>query len=257
MSLIQGLESPLRALVTGASSGIGLAVVSELLARAEVDRVLAVARQAVDSAALRALAQAYPGRLVCVNADVSLDADRARLSDQARAEAGSLQLLFNAAGLLHADGLSPEKSLTQLRPDALERSFALNAFAPILLAQALLPLFEPRTPGVIASLSARVGSLTDNSLGGWYSYRAAKAAQNQLMRTLAVELKRSHPKLAVLQLHPGTVDTPLSAPFKARVPSGKLFTPEQSATQLLQVIAASTAADSGSFRAYDGSTIPW
>ena len=123
--------------------------------------------------------------------------------------------------------------------------------------KAAMPLFEPKQPGVIASLSARVGSIADNGLGGWYSYRAAKAAQNQLMRTLAVELKRSHPKLAVLQLHPGTVDTPLSGPFKARVPAGKLFTPELAAAQLLQVIEASTIADSGRFLAYDGSEIAW
>lgn len=257
MSLVQGLETPLHALVTGASSGIGLAVVSQLLAHADTHRVLAVARRAVDSPVLRALADTHAGRLIRIDADLSVDADRARLREQVRAEVDSLHLLFNAAGLLHAEGLAPEKSLVQLSESALQRSFALNAFAPILLVQALLPLFDAKQPGVIASLSARVGSIADNALGGWYSYRAAKAAQNQLMRTLAVELKRSHPKLAVLQLHPGTVDTPLSAPFKARVPTGKLFTPEHSAALLLQVIEASTAADSGCFLAYDGSAIPW
>lgn len=257
MSLVHGLESPLHALVTGASSGIGLALVAQLLAREDTHRVLAVARSAADSPALRALAEAHPGRLIRIDADLSVDADRARLGEQVRAEVGTLHLLFNAAGLLHAAGLQPEKSLAQLGESALQRSFALNAFAPILLVQALLPLFDAKQPGVIASLSARVGSIADNALGGWYSYRAAKAAQNQLMRTLAVEMKRSHPKLAVLQLHPGTVDTPLSAPFKARVPAGKLFTPEQSAALLLQVIAASTAADSGRFLAYDGSEVPW
>jgi NAD(P)-dependent dehydrogenase (short-subunit alcohol dehydrogenase family) len=257
MPLIEGLEHPARVLVTGASSGIGLAAVAELLPRDDVAGVLAVSRQASGSDALAALALQYGERLPRCDADLTHARDRERLVQIARTTLGRLDLLFNAAGLLHADGLMPEKSLAQLRADALEGSFALNAFAPILLVQALLPLFEVASPAVIASLSARVGSIADNGLGGWYSYRAAKAAQNQLMRTLAVELKRSHPKLSVLQLHPGTVDTPLSQPFKARVPAGKLFTPEQSAALLLQVIAASTPADSGSFRAYDGSTIPW
>lgn len=257
MPLIKGLEHPARVLVTGASSGIGLAMVGHLLERSDVGGVLAVSRRASDSEALAALARAHGERLLLCDADLTLDLDRQGLARMARGSLGGLDLLFNAAGLLHADGLMPEKSLAQLRADALECSFALNAFAPILLVQALLPLFESASPAVIANLSARVGSIADNGLGGWYSYRAAKAAQNQLMRTLAVELKRSHPGMSVLQLHPGTVDTPLSQPFKARVPAARLFTPEQSATLLLQVIAGSTPADSGSFRAYDGSTIPW
>lgn len=257
MLLIAGLESPVHALVTGASSGIGLAAVTALLQRSDVARVVAVSRHASAATALAELAVAQGDRILRIDADLTQQADRQTLADTVRAQLGHLHLVFNAAGLLHAEGLQPEKSLAQLSEDALQRSFALNAFAPILLAQALLPLFDARQPGVIASLSARVGSIADNALGGWYSYRAAKAAQNQLMRTLAVELKRSHPKLAVLQLHPGTVDTPLSAPFKARVPAGKLFSPEHAAVQLLQVIAASTAADSGRFLAYDGSEIPW
>ncbi|MFY8134301.1 MAG: SDR family NAD(P)-dependent oxidoreductase [Aquimonas sp.] len=257
MPLIAGLESPVHALVTGASSGIGLAAVAALLQRSDLARVVAVARHAVAAPALAELAAVHGDRILRVDADLTRQTDRQRLAETVQGDTGSLHLLFNAAGLLHDEGLQPEKSLAQLNEDALQRSFALNAFAPILLVQALLPLFEARQPGVIASVSARVGSIADNALGGWYSYRAAKAAQNQLMRTLAVELKRSHSKLTVLQLHPGTVDTPLSAPFKARVPAGKLFSAEQSANLLLQVIEASSAADSGRFFAYDGTEIPW
>jgi NAD(P)-dependent dehydrogenase (short-subunit alcohol dehydrogenase family) len=254
---LRDLLAPVHVLVAGASSGIGLAAATRLLQDERVTALHAVARRAADSPALLALQARHPGRLHLHSADLSDSGELARLAAQVGAHSSALQLVFNTAGLLHADGLAPEKSLSQLRPEALQRSFSINAFAPILLVQALLPLLPPKAPAVIATLSARVGSIGDNALGGWYSYRAAKAAQNQLMRTLAVELKRSHPRACVLQLHPGTVDTPLSAPFSARVPAGKLFSAEHSAALLLQRIAEASPADSGRFLAYDGSEIPW
>jgi NAD(P)-dependent dehydrogenase (short-subunit alcohol dehydrogenase family) len=254
--LLRGLEAPATALVTGGSSGIGLAVVAALLARADVTVVHAVARGAADSAALAALAERHGARLRPLAADLTDDADLARLAARLRAD-GPLHLVFNAAGLLHGDGLRPEKSLGQVRRGALERVFAVNAFAPILLAQALLPAMRHGAPAVFASLSARVGSIGDNRAGGWYAYRAAKAAQNQLLRTLAVECRRTHPMLACVLLHPGTVDTPLSAPFKATVEPARLFAPGRAAAQLLGVIGTLGPADSGRFLAWDGQEVPW
>ena len=254
---LKDLQSPIHALVAGASSGIGLAALERLLDDDRVACLHAVARGAADNPRLHALKARQPERLRLHAADLTDGDARTRLQQEVAASSPSLQLILNTAGLLHADGLAPEKSLAQLQAQALQRSFAINTFAPILLVQALLPLLPPKAPAVIATLSARVGSIADNALGGWYSYRAAKAAQNQLMRTLAVELKRSHPRACVLQLHPGTVETPLSAPFSARVPAGKLFSPEHSAALLLQRIAEATPADSGRFLAYDGSEIPW
>jgi NAD(P)-dependent dehydrogenase (short-subunit alcohol dehydrogenase family) len=256
-ALISGLNTPAHALVTGASSGIGLAVVGQLLARADVAQVFAVARGALDSAPLAALQATHGERLRLLAADLTCDTDLAALAERVRAHTASLHLLFNAAGLLHAPGLRPEKSITQLRRDALAQVFALNAFAPILLAQALLPLMKHGQPAVLASLSARVGSIGDNRLGGWYSYRASKAAQNQLLRTLSVELRRTHPQLACVLLHPGTVDTPLSTPFQLNVPADKLFDPQRAAQQLLAVVATMTPARSGSFLAWDGAPVPW
>jgi NAD(P)-dependent dehydrogenase (short-subunit alcohol dehydrogenase family) len=255
MPLIAGLNAPANALVTGASSGLGLAVVRALLQRDDVAQLSAVARRAGASAELAALADQHPARLRRIDADLTDPADLERLASAV--DGAALHLLFNAAGLLHGEGLEPEKALSQLGLQALERSFAINAFAPILLCRALLPRLPKDAPCVLASLSARVGSIGDNRLGGWYSYRAAKAAQNQLLRTLSVELKRSHRRATVLLLHPGTVDTPLSAPFQARVPADKLFSPEHSAAQLLRVIAEATPERSGGFYAYDGSEIPW
>ena len=173
-----------------------------------------------------------------MSVDLTADDALSLLPQRIRAHCDTLHLLFNAAGMLHAPGVAPEKSLLSLRREALDSVFALNAFAPILLAQALAPLMGHGAPAVFASLSARVGFIGDNRLGGWYAYRASKAAQNQLLRTLAVEWKRTHPHACVLTLHPGTVDTPLSRPFQVNVPEDKLFTPEHAARQLLEIVAA-------------------
>lgn len=256
-SVLLGLTEPVHALVTGASSGIGLAVVRELLANEGVACVHAVARGAGQSAALAALAELHGERLLPESTDLtSADALQA-LAARVALRSDALHLVFNAAGVLHGPGLRPEKSLTSLRSESLAQVFALNAFAPVLLVQALLPLLRHRAPIVLASLSARVGSIGDNHLGGWYAYRASKAAQNQLFRTLAVELRRTHPNATCVLLHPGTVDTPLSQPFQGGVPAGKLFSPETAARQLLAIVARMTPADSGRFYAWDGSEVPW
>ena len=128
---------------------------------------------------------------------------------------------------------------------------------PLLLAQALEPLIPKDLPCHFASLSARVGSIGDNRSGGWYAYRAAKAAQNQLLRTLALEWRRRLPQMCVSLLHPGTTATRLSQPFQANVPAGQLFSPERAASQLLDVLAGLGPDQSGGFWAWDGQPIPW
>lgn len=168
-----------------------------------------------------------------------------------------LRLVFCTAGLLHGPALQPEKRLSQVNRAALEQSFAVNAFGPLLLAQALEPLLPRDQPVHFASLSARVGSIGDNRLGGWYAYRAAKAAQNQLLRTLALEWRRRLPLATVTLLHPGTTATGLSLPFRGGVPPEKLFSPQRAAEQLLAVLAAQTPEQSGAFLAWDGQPIPW
>ena len=254
---VHGLEVPAHVLVTGASSGIGLAMVEALLANPTVARVFAVSRRAADSEALALLHARLGARLQPVSADLTTDAGLDGIVAGVRRHCDQLHLVVNCAGLLHGDGLRPEKSLATLDRRALEESFALNAFAPVLLVRALSPLLGPQGPRVFASLSARVGSIGDNRLGGWYAYRAAKAAQNQLLRTLAIEWQRTHPNATCVLLHPGTVDTPLSRPFQARVPADALFTPARAAGQLLDIIAGLTPDDSGRFIAWDGSAIPW
>lgn len=256
-SIIKELSEAANVVVTGASSGIGLAATRVLLGRDDVACVFALSRSASDSEALRALVDEHGDRLRPIDVDLTDDASRGHVTASIARHVDAVHLLFNAAGLLHDAGLQPEKSLAQLTTDGLARSFALNAFAPILLAKALLPLMPAKGPCVLASLSARVGSIGDNRLGGWYAYRASKAAQNQLWRTLAVELRRTHPRACCVTLHPGTVDTPLSQPFQARVPPEQLFTPDRAASQLLDIVAGLDAGDSGRFIAWDGQDIPW
>lgn len=172
-------------------------------------------------------------------------------------ELAPLRLVICAAGLLHDAGLQPEKRLSQVKADALRRSFAVNAWGPLLLAQAVEAALPREEPVHLASLSARVGSIGDNRLGGWYAYRAAKAAQNQLLRTLALEWRRRLPLACVTLLHPGTTATALSEPFRASVAPPNLFAPERAARHLLDVLERQTPDTSGSFLAWDGQTIPW
>jgi NAD(P)-dependent dehydrogenase (short-subunit alcohol dehydrogenase family) len=176
---------------------------------------------------------------------------------QARERISSLRLIVVCSGWLHGDGLMPEKRLSQVSRQAFSRSFAINGFGPLLLARELEPLLPRNEPSHFASLSARVGSIGDNQLGGWYAYRAAKAAQNQLLKTLAIEWSRRLPLACVTLLHPGTTATALSGPFQAGVPAERLFSPQRAARQLLDVLETQGPRQSGQFLAWDGQTIPW
>jgi len=248
-SLIHDLDSAARVLVVGASRGIGRALADALIARDDVAQVYVAGRTAPAFDTPKAVPLAL---------DVGDEDSLARATAIIGAQTARLHLVINTAGILH-DGaaLQPEKSITRVTAETLTASFRVNAYGPILLAKHLLPLLRHTKPCVFASLSARVGSIQDNRLGGWYAYRAAKAAQNQLLRTFAVELARSNPRACVLALHPGTVDTALSRPFQANVTADKLFTPAVAAARLLTVIADRTPADSGTFWGWDGQPIPW
>ncbi len=232
------------AVVVGAGGGIGAALVRGLLARGDVE-VRAWARRPGPAA------DGITPEFADVEDEASLAAAAARLQG-----APPLSHVFVATGLLHAPGLAPERGLAELDGAALLRLYAVNAVGPALVAKHLLPLFPRRGRAVFAALSARVGSLGDNRLGGWHGYRASKAALNMLIRNLAVELARTRPDALAVGLHPGTVDTPLSAPFQARVPAGRLHTPADAAARLLRVVDALTPADSGAVFDGDGLRLP-
>lgn len=220
-----------RAIVIGASGGIGGAVADRLEAQGtRVDR----------------LSRQHTGFDL-------LDEDSIAAAARAVAARGETDLVFVATGALTIDGVGPEKSMRALDPAAMARQFAVNAIGPALIAKHFLPLLPRTRPSVFAALGARVGSIGDNRLGGWYAYRASKAALVQLVRTVSVELARTHPQAACVALHPGTVATALSAPFAAG--QERVFTPDEAASHLLKVLATIKPADSGSHFAWDGSLI--
>ena len=257
LSLLRNFDAPANVLVVGATGGIGRALVEQLLDRQQVSHLFAVARHAGADAGLISLAASQSSRMTLCDADMTDEASLAAMAACVQRQVPGLHLIVNATGLLHDEHLQPEKSLAQVSAASLQANFAVNAFGPILLAKALMLLMRHAHPVVFASLSARVGSISDNRLGGWYGYRAAKAAQNQLLKTLSIELARINRSSVVLALHPGTTDTALSKPFQARVADDKLFSAAFAASSLLQIIGQHGPADSGSFYAWDGQQISW
>ena len=168
-----------------------------------------------------------------------------------------LRLVINTSGFLHSDLMKPEKRLSNVNRVNMIKNFSINSIAPILIAQSIEKFISPDQPFSFASLSARVGSISDNRLGGWYSYRASKSAQNQLLKTLSIEWRRKFPLSIVSILHPGTCDTKLSKPYQSSVPKDKLFSPAIASEYLLNIISDQKPSESGNFLAWDNSVIPW
>ena len=179
------------------------------------------------------------------------------LKDKLSKSKSNLRLVLNATGRLHSEKLNPEKRLQHINKENLIESFSINAFAPILLAKTIEEFINKELEFNFASISARVGSITDNKTGGWYAYRAAKSAQNQLFKSLSIEWARKYPKAIITLLHPGTVNTNLSKPFHKFVPKDKLFSPQKTSSYLIDILRHQKPTDSGKFIAWDGKEIPW
>jgi NAD(P)-dependent dehydrogenase (short-subunit alcohol dehydrogenase family) len=254
---LDSFDPPVNVMIQGASRGIGAALVRELAACPDVRRIVATSRDPDASPALHGVGSEVGERLITAVLDVTDEASIAAAAEQVTGAVESLSLIVNCAGLLHDGGLGPERRLSEVSPDALARSFAVNAWGPLLVAKHFAGLLPRRERAVFASISARVGSIEDNRLGGWYAYRASKAAQNMFTRNLSIELPRRHRGTLVVALHPGTVDTDLSAPFQSRVPDEQLFDSSRAARQLIGVIDGLAATDNGGFFAWDGQRIPW
>lgn len=221
------------ACVFGASGGIGAQMVAQLAASDAISTVHAGARVAPPGG----------GKIAPFAFDLT---DEASIAAAARAmDDAPPCLIIVATGLLHGDDLRPEKSLRDQSADAYARLFAVNATGPALIAKHMLARPPRQGRLVFAALSARVGSIGDNRLGGWHAYRASKAALNMIMRNVAIELGRINPDAVAVTLHPGTVDTGLSAPFQRAVAPDSLFPPDLAARQLLDVIAGLGPAQSG------------
>lgn len=247
------------ALVQGGTRGIGLQFVKRLAAQPQVEKVFATGRSALDPQCALNTDPTLKDKVVPVAVDLASESSIQQACGHIQDSSDRLHFVLNASGFLHRheQGVGPERKLDQVCEGLLEENFRVNAYAPILWAKHLSSLLKHKDPAVFASISARVGSISDNRMGGWYSYRASKAAQNMLMRCLALEWARTHKSVTVLSLHPGTVQTDLSAPFSGNVRPGKLFSPEQAVNYLWSVINSTTAKDTGKFFAWDGKEIPF
>lgn len=223
------------ALVFGASGGIGAAFVTQLQARGQYDRVIGLSRQAGD---------------FDLEDEASLAAVASRLADEP-----PVRMVIVATGLLSDATRGPDKSLRALDADWMMQNFRINSIGPALIARHIVPLMPRTGRSVFAALSARVGSISDNRLGGWHSYRASKAALNMLIRTIAIDLARTHPDAVCVSLHPGTVDTELSRPFQRGIADGQIKQPDDSARALIDVIDSLSPSQTGRCFAWDGQEI--
>ena len=241
MPRLDGFGDNLNVAIFGASGGIGTALVRKFSRTDNVANVFAISRQKLtDQDGVKAVS--CPGYSDEILSEIAL-------------ELPNLHIVICALGLLHGGGLAPEKSSSQITIENMREVFEVNTFAPALIAKHMLPKLVRQQKNVFAALSARVGSISDNRLGGWYSYRASKAALNMTLKTLAIEQARKRKKSIVIGLHPGTVDTQLSEPFQKNVREDKLFSPDFSATKLMDVISKVEPEDSGKIFAWDGQEI--
>ncbi|KAG8385170.1 hypothetical protein BUALT_Bualt03G0014100 [Buddleja alternifolia] len=273
-SAIKQLEGGVS-MVQGASRGIGFEFVRQLLERNNKGQVVATCRDPNGATALLELKNKFAERLDIHQLDLTIDSTMEEAAKSVKDKYGYLNLLINASGILSIPGvLQPETTLSKVQRDSLLLTYEVNAVGPILVIKTFLvmicmkkhmwPLLKigggagtERDFAIVANISARVGSIGDNHLGGWHSYRSSKSGLNQLTKTVSVEFARKKDPIICILLHPGTVDTDLSKPFQRNVPKGKLFTKEFSVRKQLSIINNAKTSDNGKFFAWDGQEIPW
>jgi NAD(P)-dependent dehydrogenase (short-subunit alcohol dehydrogenase family) len=240
------------ALIVGAGQGIGLEFVRQFLQGDRAEQLYATYRDPQSP-----LLEITDSRLRCLPLDITDETQIAAIAQTIKTERGKLHAVINCVGVLHEGEMQPEKSLRHLNTEQLLHYFQVNSIGAVLLAKQVQPLLKHDQRSILATISAKVGSIGDNQLGGWYGYRASKTALNMFMRTVAVEYRRTCPRAIVVTLHPGTTDTQLSRPFQRNVPPEKLFTVDRTVQQLLTVLDNLQEKDSGEFFSWDGSQIPW
>lgn len=256
-------------LIIGGTGGIGQAMVEQIIKNSLNKPMHIYATYHQRQPDLQA------DNLSWIQMDVSSEASIQAAIAEVQSQTDHIDWVINAVGMLHSESNGPEKGIRQLEPDYFMQNMAINALPSLLIAKHIKPLLvkpvlkaaegqsgspetlETQSPTIYATISARVGSISDNQLGGWYSYRMSKAALNMGMKTLAIEWSRTLKHVCVVVMQPGTVDTELSKPFQGNVPEGKLFTAEYSAQKLLDVLSSMTAEQSGCFVDWSGATIAW
>lgn len=266
-----------KVLLIGGTSGIGKALLERMREDNKVEQIFATyhRRQPIvnhpstedpDTKATDTKNTDIENKDVWLAMDVTSEPSIKQAIEQISEHVDHIDWVINAVGLLHNDSHPPEKAVKQLDPEFFIDNMKVNALPSLLIAKHIKPLLQARLkagqpsetdPAIYATISARVGSISDNKLGGWYSYRMSKAALNMGMKTLAIEWQRSLKNVCVAVMQPGTVDTPLSKPFQANVAKDKLFEPEQCADNLLTVLSQLTAEDTGCFVDWAGKPIEW
>jgi len=245
-----GFTDPIHAIVIGGNGGVGREFVRQLQDSEQVHSIVATHRKPIPESF-------HHSKVTWAQVDVREETTIEALATHLKDTGVKPNLIINCIGILHTSEFGPEKTWRHLNAQTMHDVFAINAFAVALLGKHLIPQMPRQGRTVFASLSARVGSIADNRLGGWYSYRASKTAHNMFVKTLSLESLRKYPELAIVSLHPGTVDTTLSEPFTARYDPNKLFTAARSVNELSSVISNLTNKDTGGFFAWDGQAIPY
>jgi NAD(P)-dependent dehydrogenase (short-subunit alcohol dehydrogenase family) len=244
------------AIVVGASRGIGLAITQQLAEQQRFRHLIATHRPASD---LTQLQKSPGGRVLPLPYDANEPGSEKVLS-QALEQIGadSVELVICALGTLHSETYSPERKIEELQLDTIEHVFRINAFSVAMIAKELKPFVKSAEQARFAAISAKVGSISDNKMGGWHSYRASKAALNMLMKNIAIEFSRNHKNFAAIALHPGTTETELSQPFlEVAKKRYTVHTPEQTAKNLLQIVLSSGPSDNAKFISWNGEELPW
>ena len=230
--------------IIGSSGAIGNAFVEHYLKDSPVEKIFTFSRSAAHY-----ISEKVSSFEIDVESQDSIQKAADKIKDH------TIDRVIIASGILHTEHFGPEKSIKDLNYDTFVKVYSINTIGPALIGRYFIPLMNKNEKSVIAFLSARVGSISDNSLGGWYSYRSSKTALNQIVKNFSIELKRTNKNAIVLALQPGTVESKFSEPFKKNVSKDKLFTPDYSVELLSQVIEGSSANESGSLLSYDGEII--
>ncbi|XP_028323698.1 uncharacterized protein LOC114476417 [Gouania willdenowi] len=258
------------ALIQGASRGLGLEFCRHILKNKPLSSVIATCRNPDGAAELHGLAGQHSGRVTVLRLDVDQEGDVRAAGERVKSNFGRLDLIINAAAMLHPSGKG-ETSLRDVSAQGIISTLTTNTVGPLVMAKYFAPLLlkggggfgqQPsektkQHSGIIVNITAKVGSIGDNGLGGWYSYRMSKAALNMATRNLSIELGRSRPKVVCVSLHPGTVNTDLSRPYHKNVPKEKLFSVEHSVNCLMNIINALNMEKTGKAYNWDGSELPW
>ena len=248
MSTFLGFKEDIVAIVIGASGGVGDAFAQKLSLSSQCTKLIMTSRQPM-------VLGEVDSKHTWLSVDITNETSLEELTTYIKDKKLEPNLILNLSGVLHTSQFGPERTWRHLDMETMRKVFEINTFGVALLGKHLIPCLPRRGRSVFASLSARVGSISDNRLGGWYSYRASKAAQNMMIKTMSIEANRKWKELICVALHPGTVQTQLSDPFTKNYDPQKLFTPQQSCDYLCDVITDLTFKDTGGFFAWDGQTI--